>query len=403
MKKVFFIALVFSSYFCIADNDREKTKYFFEQIKELEFQVLDTNFSNDYSFTLWNSYYDSLNQKVYAGNYFQNQEIFRYFECDFKTAELKSIKIPYPDSLKRPDSFIQFKWLSSGNFCLISNRNNHLLIYSLDGKLINDISIDFLEKENKDCIISPFENYLVNETKLYLQTSPSFYSIGDSERKKIFNLNYGLCINLSDKIKYTPLKIKYPTKYQNNNSYYNNNYSITINNLKQIVCSFRCSDSLYVYNDKNYEFKAAFYAGSDLNPHFKPFIKGNEAKRSEVEKYALTEPYYEKILFDPYKKMYYRFYYDRLKFDKEAIKKPLISEKKQSVIILDENFNRLGEVIFGNKEMHPCSISIPTKEGLLNVCDWGPSGTHPSRRKFTLNWMRFKENNNFSFNGHLSK
>ncbi|MFA8450597.1 MAG: DUF4221 family protein [Bacteroidales bacterium] len=385
---LFFLLLI--PFFSFAHNANNKRTFKFKEVKKLSFEVYDTISPRGQSYCLWQTFYDMNQEKVYTGDYISDKKAFLYIECDFKKAELKSVKISYPDAPMGVDGVVFCKWLPSGNLCVRSNYSNQIQIYSLDGKLQKEISLSFLEKNKEAYSCSPYGKLLVCNQKLSLQTIPNASVDNRADRAEVNSKTFGVSIDLKKGKRHKSLKIHYPSNYQEGNFYYNNNYALAMNRNNQLICSFRCNDSIFVY-DNNKEFVKAFYAGSDSKPEFIPFDEDKQSSTAEISRYNKVEPYYDNLLFDPIRNLCYRFFYDRLSYDLNVIKCPGFSQKRQSVIIIDRDFNRMGEVEFKDGDVHPTTQSVPTEEGLMNVCDHGLIYGKPSVRKFTLNWLKLVE------------
>lgn len=80
-----------------------------------------------------------------------------------------------------------------------------------------------------------------------------------------------------------------------------------------------------------------------------------------MEEVILNNDLYGAILFDPWRKVYYRFMQQGIK---TTIDKTPINNKPVIVIIMDENWNSLGETNMGLAKQWHWTNSFVTSEGL---------------------------------------
>jgi hypothetical protein len=127
------------------------------------------------------------------------------------------------------------------------------------------------------------------------------------------------------------------------------------------IISFPVSHDLYAakWNEEKYE---TIYGGSNnaktiasINCEF-----GMPTSNMLIDNY-LKNDLYSAILFDPWRRVYYRFYSKR---KPDATVKTSIREKEYGVVIMDENFQYLGETIIGNEQTWNFANSFVTLEGL---------------------------------------
>ena len=123
-----------------------------------------------------------------------------------------------------------------------------------------------------------------------------------------------------------------------------------------LLISLGADDSITVTNFIDKEKR--YYAGSNL---FRK-INGIPRKKSQWDHYRLNYMY-EGILYDPYRKCYYRFL--SLPKTPEQIKSPELKKgraKDMAIITLDENFNKISETILPPDYSH--LIYFISEEGL---------------------------------------
>lgn len=163
----------------------------------------------------------------------------------------------------------------------------------------------------------------------------------------------------------------YPEIFQNNNKYPTKffNESSTFNSYtRQLIFDFPAEEYLYV-TDINGVNVTKYWAGSEFFDQVQPMSSFSENNIKQAE-HAMNNSFFERILFDPFKNVYYRMVWHP---DKENQYSFRDSSKEINidlgVIILDKDFRKIGEVIL------PKSITntfwFPSPEGLYIQSDVG--------------------------------
>ncbi|MFA8450128.1 MAG: DUF4221 family protein [Bacteroidales bacterium] len=160
------------------------------------------------------------------------------------------------------------------------------------------------------------------------------------------------------------LNIQFPSNYQKGNTFgfpwFRLNWTAKYN----LCCNFEANDTLFVYNSKG-KFLFKKNAGSKTNPIF---IKEDKQKRHLISysmKYNYKSPAYLRMVFDPYRKLYYRLFKFPFQLDENSINAVSTKDFTWSLIILDKNLEVIGEEIFPTFRgiTMPFQI-IPTPEGV---------------------------------------
>ena len=126
--------------------------------------------------------------------------------------------------------------------------------------------------------------------------------------------------------------------------------------------SFPVSHDIYVAN-KDTEGYKKIYAGSNTAGTIRSLNDGRERTPDEIiYAHILQQDLYTAILHDPYRHCYYRF---MLKSIPNATINNQYGEKPIVVIIMDEQFNYMGETHIGNVEAWNWENSFVTSEGLV--------------------------------------
>lgn len=250
---------------------------------------------------------------------------------------VKEIKLSVdgPDGLGKPSGLIPFSdkycfVISSGQYriSLINNQGKLLRAYRvLDGKM--NITTGMLR---------PFTTSpgTMIGNKLYFNVAPD----RDVYKKTYYEGNTNLVLNIEQ------------GKYE----YFNNypevlkdgvwgvtgvSFSTAYNkNKKKFIYSFAILDSLVTY-DPDTKKRESFYAGSRfIEAKINPMEIPDNAHDLE---YALTTPYYGAIVYDHYRDVYYRFVKHAIDYKDADGQVNEFHEKPISIIMLDKNFNILGE------------------------------------------------------------
>jgi hypothetical protein len=124
-----------------------------------------------------------------------------------------------------------------------------------------------------------------------------------------------------------------------------------------IIHSYGNDEDIYVYDSLNT--KRSYYAGSKEMKPIKPPSKDKVLESGETLRYEAFTGAYEAIKYDPYRKMYYRFAF--LPVDDPATQ-PTVLHGKIAIIILDSNFQKVGEYILPKGYNH--LMSFVGKAGL---------------------------------------
>lgn len=139
---------------------------------------------------------------------------------------------------------------------------------------------------------------------------------------------------------------------------YSTTYNATIN---KFVYSFAVHDSLVTY-DPIIKKRESFFSGSRfVRKKAEPMPKPSNAHDLE---YALKTPYYSSIIYDQYRKVYYRFVKHSMEYKDAAGRVHEFHEKPLSVIILNGNFEILGEKMLATNR-YVDFLYFVTEEGLF--------------------------------------
>lgn len=206
--------------------------------------------------------------------------------------------------------------------------------------------------------ISPF----IKENNNLLFSGFSPFSIQDS---LIHKFHITACLDLKDnKIDFIN---NYPSELYGNNANWDDPLFMqvfsTLSPSGELINSFPPSHDLYVTNLKSGVSKT-IYGGSNIAKTITSIdwdLSTGKTPDQKIIEHYLRQDLYGGILYDPWRKVYYRFMQQGLA--NASARTPLTS-KPIIVILMDENFNYLGETLIGTGENWNWKNSFVTKEGL---------------------------------------
>lgn len=132
---------------------------------------------------------------------------------------------------------------------------------------------------------------------------------------------------------------------------------------RKIIISFPASHSLWVYDLDNLEHSKSFYAGSQFVESTK-YLRSSKMLQIDAEtkvKHFAETPSYSRIIFDPFRDVYYRI------AEKETVYEGMVGWSKEiSVIILSKSFKIIGETFIG-RCLNNYKYAIYVDENGLNI------------------------------------
>ena len=127
------------------------------------------------------------------------------------------------------------------------------------------------------------------------------------------------------------------------------------------IYSFPVSHNVYITSQDSEEYKIK-YAGSNIAKTICSIDDGRKRTPLEVTlAHIVQQDLYASLLYDPHRRIYYRF---MLKGISDVTLKTSREEKPIIVIIMDEQFNYMGETVIGKGDKWNWKNSFVTHEGL---------------------------------------
>lgn len=159
----------------------------------------------------------------------------------------------------------------------------------------------------------------------------------------------------------------YPEQYQKYNwggGFYRMPYFDVNEELEEMIVSFPQDHYLYVYSLQN-NTQSKYYAGSNLIKEIKAYDEKKELRTNNnedrVRDWAFSIPTYRSVLYDKYRNLYYRF---ACLPRTEKLRKFVSGTQPVIVIVLDKDFNYLGEGMLPDDIDIRYTNSFVTKDGL---------------------------------------
>lgn len=177
------------------------------------------------------------------------------------------------------------------------------------------------------------------------------------------------------------LVYKYPAAYRAGDYWGTMIFGISMTKSPKgtIVYSFAADPSVYETDHKT--FNEAHYAGSQYFERTESWDK--DTPDGSEQGYVLRD-YYQNILYDPYRHVYYRSVHLKLPALNVNNERNTIWNKPISVIILDENFRIIGETLLEQNKFDFRNWLV-SEEGLL-ICESNPNNPdlEEGKLKFTV-------------------
>lgn len=191
------------------------------------------------------------------------------------------------------------------------------------------------------------------------------YPLFDVYDPSNINKNYPLSLEydlVGDEVLYDSL-ITYPELYRDKIwPVYDLAFSREIISDSIYLISWPLLDSLIWVDKKNHQTKNILAKSNYFSAQQIPF--NTPPNQEEENEMVLGQFRYGKILFDPYRKLFYRMVMHPLKETDNKTFIPNIEEQKFTIIVMDENFKFMKEVLFPSNTYSPFNIFIG-KKGIM--------------------------------------
>lgn len=295
---------------------------------------------------------------------------------------LKSLHLSKSNNLTL-NKKVDILWIQKDIVALFSDIDQIIALINFQGKIIQSFPITDIENTlpaymgvsfgDRGMIFDRYNNQIIIQIA-YIDAVLT----NKEDFNKYFSRPMFQKIEITNSRKYTKY-VNVPSNYSKGNYYGNFNIFKCIGQNNCIVYSFAANDDVFIYqNDDTLAISA--FAGSKMRPKFEPFDLSELQNFSYLRKYSISQPFYQKIVYDEFNNLYLRVFKPSISYlnkDRKILKS---DEIPWSIIILDNNFKIIGEV-----EMDPSNYSFksifPVDNGIII------SNTHPDLEK--LEYLSF--------------
>lgn len=341
-----------------------------------------------YSFHRKNDDYSDFQPKVLgdtllvAGFHVPTRRIYQ-FSIYKDEIEFKELPYSLPDSILIT-SDIQFFWNNNDQYGLYAVNNNWMGVFQNNGELhtlINTQLPPTFEGDNKlfhcnqSMILSSgsetqgnFKNgYYIFGTDYNIKCS--FLNVKNDLYKQKFGVEWN-----ANNHTYQRLSIRYPEIYHDTNNFYVPRFSLTYTGGNEICCSFPQSDSIHIYSKDS--LISTHYAGISSSHHFNYFDYDDFFNIPIIIDYLKNEPAYDNVMYNTYDGKYYRKYKHRLIEDPNSIKKKSYEDIRVSLIVLNNEFRKEGEIHLPlDTNLYCFSKFAFCRDGFYTISDFDKNGT----------------------------
>lgn len=184
------------------------------------------------------------------------------------------------------------------------------------------------------------------------------HSINEENRKYLYDCTFHAKINWkSNDLEMVP--VKFPESFGNGELGFRTTIG-TLYKRDSIIYSYSSEDSLTIYDKTSGKItKKKAKSGYETKMTKLDVDHWDEDKNSELSN---TEFTYDEILYNPWKKNYYRIYSLSQELKNEKGLFNLLKDKQKGVIVLDKDFHYIGEAILPDKGL---SIFGTSRAGLI--------------------------------------
>lgn len=308
----------------------------------------------------------------------------------FVTYDLKSKKkkIFILDSslVKLKRSEIHSQILNNDEVGFFPDSYNKFFIYNSDSGSIKavDLSACFNEKERiVPLAINIFPFTKIGDKINFICTYSDLAINNKAYLSEYFSRPSSIQFSLSDEGRYE-LFGKFPSDYQLEMYFNSHYYYACVNGSEQLVYSYTASDSVYVYS-KEGDFLFQHLAKSKYQEKFLAKNMKKIMDMDYIRKHSYLSSSYGSIIYDKYRKLYYRYFKKATSPLNEEGKFKRAIEIEWSLIVLDSKFNMVKEIDFDPEKYSP-NFLIPTEDGVYVS---GAYDTDIEQNKLTLHLIQF--------------
>lgn len=283
---------------------------------------------------------------------------------DTKGRERSRVVLNVPDSLSDyGDPFI--KPLSPDSILALWPGMRSVYLFNKEGKIIKqfDATTALNDKQKNYSLVAMNISPISFDGKnMYITCTRLDVVVRTNEARKIyFSTPPDIRINLLNPGQQKNTGI-WPAEYKSGVSFRDFYPQRCINDDGEIIYAFSASDSIYVLKDD--KVISRHFCKSRFMTERHSYPDDSVGHFSYLERYDITEPRYISLIYDPYRKYYYRIAVHAIEYEKPGgMTVNGTFDKSWSLMIMDRNFTILNEIIFDHKRFLP--LVFPVGDGLL--------------------------------------
>lgn len=201
---------------------------------------------------------------------------------------------------------------------------------------------DNVDIDSEEIVVQSYPNYefIYFENTFYIPVAYKLWANDKDKLRNYYSLPVTLAVN--EQNFESTLFGCWPSNYMEGNYFGDFFYHLTGGANGSLVYSFRASDSLLIYD--NYQKGVTKKCPTKQIIHMIPFPLEDISNFGMIKKYNIESPRFEKIIYDPYYKKYYRVYKPKCTYNNEDNMFRNASEMEWSIMILNEQFEIIREL-----------------------------------------------------------
>ncbi|MDP1623860.1 MAG: DUF4221 family protein [Bacteroidales bacterium] len=262
--------------------------------------------------------------------------------------------------------FFQIFIKSLDSIVFYNNSDCSICIADSTGNILSHVKI-----ERPATSLNP-ENYLYcNGNNIFFYNADQHLNVGIPDSRILYYKNVNPVIQLNLAANQHSFQIPFgdfPVLYKKNNfdfcNYFPNICSIDSN---KTVISYAADDSLYIY--VNGKIVSTFPCRSQFVDKFNAYPDDKQSDMLFYKQYLNNEPRYLNIVYDQFRKQFYRIVKHRFAHNKD--KKLDTKSMTWSIIVLNSEFEKVKELLFQYQFFTP-KIVLPSKDGIYIGSPYNP-------------------------------
>ncbi len=273
-----------------------------------------------------------------------------------------------------------FDILSQDSIYITVRKSNKVLLVDKNGQILNRWVIEDTTSNIDYRFGSNLNSLKVASDKVFGMRKVSvrrYSDIYNFTPEVIYSLQKGNILNYTG---------EWPQKYKASGFWHfvGSSYGRALSPNNKIIISFPVDHHLYIYSSDSLVKKVKVPSRYLGNYNFPSFDKSKRTQTGYKLKYVSTLGRYNRLLFDPYRNVYYRLCLHPQKFNNEDGSQNMHIDRAWSIMVLDTNFNILTEKKFPPKKFNFRNVAVIDKGILVSNNHEARSNYQPNKLSFTL-------------------